>query len=170
MFDRDHLATLVAVIDEGSLDAAARRLRVTPSAVSQRLKAFEQQVGRVLVVRSRPVRATESGAALLRLARQQALLEHDAAAALGLGDGGEAPPAIPLAVNADSLATWILPALAEVAVERGVVLELHREDQARTADLLAAGTVMAAVTSRTDPMPGCTVTRLGRMRYRAVAS
>lgn len=172
MFDRDHLATLVAVVDEGSLDAAARRLRITPSAVSQRLKTFEQQVGRVLVVRSRPVRATESGEALLRLARQQALLEHDAAAALGLGpdDGTGAPAAIPLAVNADSLATWILPALASVATERGLVLELHREDQARTADLLAAGTVMAAVTSRADPMPGCTVTRLGRMRYRAVAA
>lgn len=169
-FDRDHLETLAAVVDEGSLDGAARRLRVTPSAVSQRLKAFEQDLGRVLLIRSRPARLTPSGEAVLRLARQQALLEHDAAAALGLDDGDAGAPAIPIAVNADSLASWILPALAAVAAERGVVLDLHREDQQRTADLLAAGVVMAAVTSSATPVPGCTVSQLGRMRYRAVAS
>lgn len=169
-FDRDHLETLAAIVDEGTLDGAAGRLRVTPSAVSQRLKAFEHELGRVLLVRSRPVRLTASGEAVLRLARQQALLEHDAAAALGLHDADSVAPAIPLAVNADSLASWMLPALATVAADRGVVVDVHREDQKRTADLLTAGVVMAAVTSSATPVPGCTVSPLGRMRYRAVAS
>lgn len=169
-FSREQLDTLVTVIETGTFDAAARRLRVTPSAVSQRIKALEQLVGRVVVVRSKPVRATASGQALVRLARQQALLEHELVADLGLDDAADATVSIPLAVNADSMAAWILPALARVSAERRIVLDLHREDQEFTADLLAAGTVMAAVTSQATPVPGCTVTSLGRMTYRAVAT
>ena len=177
-FPRDLLETLAVVAESGTFDAAAQRLHVTPSAVSQRIKVLEQQLGRVLVVRSKPVRPTESGEALVRLARQLSLLEHDAAAALRLegGEGDEpdsgraAFPSIPIAVNADSLATWILPALARVAVERDIVVDIHREDQERTAGLLAAGTVMAAVTSRSHPIPGCTVSALGAMSYRPVAT
>jgi LysR family transcriptional regulator (chromosome initiation inhibitor) len=166
-YDREHLETLLAVVEEGTLDAAARRLRVTPSAVSQRLKAFEQQLGRVLVVRSKPARATAPGEELVRLARQLALLEHEADQALG---GGEGPTTIPIAVNADSLATWILPALERVARRHPVVFEVHRDDQDHTAGWLASGTVMGAVTSQAEPVPGCTSTPLGRMRYRPRAA
>ena len=116
------------------------------------------------------------GEALVRLARQLSLLEHDAAAALRLdGDATERSPAgrsrVPRRpINADSLATWILPALARVSTERDIVVDIHREDQERTAGLLAAGTVMAAVTSRSHPIPGCTVAALGAMSYRPVAT
>lgn len=167
-YDSEHLATLLAVVEEGTLDAAARRLRVTPSAVSQRLKAFEEQVGRVLVVRSKPVRATGPGEALLRMARQLVLLEHEADQALGTG--GDGVSIVPIAVNADSLSTWILPALERVAREHPVVFDIHRDDQDRTAGWLAAGTVMAAVTSQAEPVPGCTSTPLGRVRYRPRAA
>ncbi len=78
-------STVAAIIDGGSLEAAAQALSITPSAVSQRLKTLEQQVGRVLVVRGRPAVATPSGEAVVRLARQIALLEHEATAELGLG-------------------------------------------------------------------------------------
>lgn len=165
---RDQLETLAAVVDSGTFDAAARLLGVTPSAVSQRIKAFEQELGRVLVVREKPIRATESGQPLLRLARQLALLEHDAGAQLGL-EGGVSV-AIPIAVNADSMATWLLPALARVAAERGITVDLHRDDQEHTATLLASGAVMAAVTSQAAPVPGCTSTPLGSMTYRPVAT
>src|SRR4051812_38426237 len=104
--------TLAVVVDEGTLDAAARRLHITPSAVSQRIKTLEQQLGRVLLVRSKPARLTEAGTAVVRMARQMALLEHDALTQLG-GDGEEgARTPVPLAVNADSLATWFLEPLA----------------------------------------------------------
>jgi LysR family transcriptional regulator (chromosome initiation inhibitor) len=174
-FDREQLETLAAVVADGTFDAAARRLNVTPSAVSQRIKALEQQLGRVVVVRSKPIRATESGAALLRLAQQLVVLEQETAGELGLGagDGGEAGAStlvVPLAVNADSMATWLLPALAELAAQHPVVFELHRDDQEYTATLLADGTVMAAVTSDAKPVGGCTVTPLGRMLYRPVAT
>jgi len=168
-FDREQLETLAAVVAAGTFDAAAARLSVTPSAVSQRIKALEQQLGRVVVVRSKPIRATDAGTALLRLAQQLAALEHEAASELGIADSSAAV-SIPLAVNADSMATWLLPALAEVATAQSVVFELHRDDQEYTADLLAAGTVMAAVTSEARPVSGCSVTPLGRMRYHPVAS
>ena len=73
----DHLRTLAAVVDAGTLDRAAVQLAVSPSAVSQRIRAIEQRVGRVVLQRTKPVRATEAGEALVRLARQLALLEHD---------------------------------------------------------------------------------------------
>ncbi len=171
----DLARTLAIVLDEESLDAAARRLHLTPSAVSQRVKSLEQQLGRVLLVRSKPARATEAGAAVVRLARQLALLEHDTLAAFGFepeqpGDEAARPVSIPLAVNADSLGTWLLPALARVAERHPVVFDLHRDDQDFTAGLLESGTVMGAVTSQSTPVAGCLVRPLGVMRYEAVAT
>lgn len=164
----DLARTLAVVVEEGTLDAAARRLHVTPSAVSQRIRALEEQLGRVMLVRSKPVRTTEAGDAVVRLARQLALLEHDTLAAIGAEGGSVA--SVPLAVNADSLATWFLPPLARVAARRHVVFDLHRDDQDFTAGLLEAGTVMAAVTSREAPVAGCRVRGLGVLRYEAVAA
>lgn len=168
-FDREQLETLAAVVAAGTFDAAAEELSITPSAVSQRIKALERQLGRVVVVRSKPIRATESGTALLRLVQQLGALEHEAVAELGL-ESSTGSVSIPLAVNADSMATWLLPALAEAARAHPLAFELHRDDQEYTADLLAAGTVMAAVTSDARPVAACTVTTLGRMHYHPVAS
>ncbi|MEW2623229.1 LysR family transcriptional regulator ArgP [Streptomyces sp. NPDC048106] len=161
----DQVRTLLAVVDEGTFDAAAAALHVTPSAVSQRVKALEQRTGRVLLQRTKPVRPTDSGAVLVRYARQLARLERDAWGELGLSGAGE-PTRVSVAVNADSLATWFLPALSRVP---GLCFELHREDEGHTAVLLREGLVMAAVTSSPDPVPGCTARPLGRMRYLPVA-
>ncbi|WP_208321510.1 LysR family transcriptional regulator ArgP [Microbacterium hydrocarbonoxydans] len=166
--DPELAATVAAVADEGTLDAASRRLLITPSAVSQRLKALEQQLGRVLVVRTKPVRLTEAGEAVVRLARQIALLEHDALGGLGL-DGDAPRISIPLAVNADSMATWFLPPLARLSARHDIDFDLHRDDQNFTARLLESGTVMAAVTSEETPVAGCAVTPLGVLEYRAMA-
>jgi LysR family transcriptional regulator, chromosome initiation inhibitor len=168
MIPAESLATLQAVVDEGSLDAAARALHVTPSAVSQRLKALEQRLGRVLLIRSKPARATPAGEVLLRLARQQQLLEREALAELGLDEARGVELAV--AINSDSLATWIMPALHRVAEREGVLLEVVRDDQNDTAARLAAGTVMAAVTSEEVAVPGCRSVLLGRMVYRASAT
>lgn len=165
----DQVRTLLAVVDEGTFDAAARVLHVTPSAVSQRVKALEQRTGRVLLTRTKPVRPTESGEVVVRFARQLAQLEGDARTALGMTGAGETTR-LPIAVNADSLATWFLPALTRVAEELDIGFELRREDEARTAALLREGRVMAAVTSSPDPVAGCGVRSLGRMRYTAMAS
>lgn len=164
----DQVRTLLAVVDEQSFDAAAAVLHVTPSAVSQRVKALEQRTGRVLLLRTKPVRLTESGQVVVRFARSLAQLEQDALGELGLGEEGTRT--LTIAVNADSLATWFLPALAGVPENLGICFDLQREDQDHTAALLREGLVMAAVTAAPRPVQGCTSRRLGRMRYRAMAS
>ncbi|WP_293694318.1 LysR family transcriptional regulator ArgP [uncultured Agrococcus sp.] len=162
----DHLRTLSAAVDAGTLDRAATKLGITPSAVSQRVRAIEQRVGRIVLLRGKPIRITDAGAPLLRLARQLELLEQDAKAALG---DDSTVPRISLAVNSDSLLTWFMPVLASVTEQNSVAFELHREDQERTAELLIDGTVMGAVTAQRDPVPGCTSSPLGQLRYFAIA-
>jgi len=165
--DQGQLDALSAAVAEGTFEAAARYLHITPSAVSQRIKALETSVGRVLLTRTKPIHPTPPGQTLLRVARQMQAITAEAAHELGTGSPG-LKPVIPVAVNADSLATWFLPALA--AVEPSCVFDLHRSDQDQTAELLRDGTVMAAVTTQAEPVPGCTVQRLGRMRYRPRAA
>ncbi len=163
--DLAQLQALRAAVDAGTLEGAARDLHVTPSAISQRLKALEQATGRVLLVRSKPVQVTEPGRAVLRLAREMDLLVADTARELA-GDA-DGPVVLPVAVNADSLGTWLLPALAPLRDE--VLLDLHRADQDDTAALLRDGSVVAAVTGASTPVPGCTSTPLGVLRYRPAA-
>jgi len=163
--DPVQLATFQAVVDHGSFDAAARVLHVTPSAVSQRIKALEQVVGQVLVRRTRPCEPTDAGRPLVRLGGQVALLEREALADARGALSGRARVAV--VVNADSLEGWFLPVLTDLP---DVQFELHTDDEGHTAELLRAGAVMAAVTSERVAVQGCRVTRLGAMRYLAVAT
>ncbi|HET6735833.1 LysR family transcriptional regulator ArgP [Mycobacterium sp.] len=163
--DGQQLAAYAAVIEQGSFDAAATRLHVTPSAISQRIKALEQRVGQVLVVREKPCTATDAGVPLLRLAAQTALLEAEALSEIGSGEG--TLPRIALAVNADSMATWftgVFDALDDV------LFDIRIEDQDHSARLLREGVVMGAVTTERTPVSGCRVLPLGVMRYVPVAS
>ncbi|MCW2829749.1 MAG: ArgP/LysG family DNA-binding transcriptional regulator, partial [Aeromicrobium sp.] len=158
------LKALVAVVDEGSFETAAAVLHVTPSAVSQRIKALEQSAGQVLVRRTRPAAATDAGAIYVRLGRQIDALVHETLTA----SEPQVMPTVPIAVNGDSLDTWLLPALQPLADR--YAFDLRREDQDHSADLLRAGTVMAAVTADAEPVQGCRSTRLGVMSYQPMAS
>ncbi|MCU1446511.1 LysR family transcriptional regulator ArgP [Cryobacterium sp.] len=169
-FTLDQLSTLRALVEDGTFEKAARRLHITASAVSQRVKAMEQSAGRVLVQRTTPVALTGAGSVVLRYARQVELLEADTLRSLQEGGATGAAVPISLAVNADSLATWFLGALAGVAEDLDLAVDLHREDQEHTVSLLRSGAVMAAVTSSREPIQGCVTEPLGRMRYRAVAT
>ncbi len=164
--DLAQLTALAAVVDSGSFDAAARDLHVTPSAVSQRIKALERAAGAVLVRRSRPVAATEAGHAYVRLARQIVALARETESIATRERS--ATPTVSLAVNGDSLSTWVLPALASLG--HRISYDLHREDQDHSAELLREGRVMAAITTDATAVQGCSVARLGSMRYRAMAS
>ena len=164
----EHLKALVAVVDEGTFEAAADLLRVTPSAVSQRIKALEASVGQVLVRRRLPCTATDAGALLLRMARQVQVLEAETSAALGSGQNIRAH--LPIAINADSLATWFVPALHQAAGWEDSTIDLHVEDQGYSSQLLRDGDVMGAVTSDPVPVSGCRVELLGSMRYIPVAA
>lgn len=165
----DHVRTLLAVVDEGTFDAAAAALHITPSAVSQRIKALEQRTGRVLVQRTKPVKPTEPGEVVVRFARQLVRLQSDALEALGLLHEVE-NAALPIAVDADSLATWFLPALNQLPTKLGICIDLHQDDGARSTALLRKGVVLAAITSSPDIVQGCSISPLGKTRYLPVAS
>ena len=71
-------------------------------------------------------------------------------------------------MNSDSLGSWVLPALAPLAAE--IAFDLHREDEAHSISLLRDGSVMAAITTSGRPVQGCTVHRLGSLRYRPMTA
>lgn len=172
-YDPAALECLAAIVEEGGFDRAAQRLNITQSAVSQRLRALEAQVGTVLIVRSRPLRPTSAGNLLLKHTKQLRLLRADLERDLReLAPSSTArareEERISLAINADSIATWALPALNELA-RQGLPLEIITDDQDFTHEWLREGQVLGCVTTVKQPLRGCKVVALGAMRYVAVA-
>jgi len=171
MLDYSALAALAAVVREGSFERAASHLCVTPSAISQRIKALEERVGSVLVKRGQPAEATDYGRLLCRHFEQVLALEGDLSAALpGFASDAGGRVTIPVAVNADSLDSWFLEAVAAFCQQTGHLVELKVDDQDHTAEWLRRGEVFAAVTSEEKPVQGCRVKPLGKMSYVATAS
>ncbi|MCD6665035.1 LysR family transcriptional regulator ArgP [Hydrogenophaga bisanensis] len=171
MLDYDALAALAAVIREGSFDRAARALHVTPSAVSQRVRLLEERMGCALVIRGQPCRPTDTGRRLCQHVDHVRLMEQELQQAMpALAAEGEARVTLAVAVNADSLATWLAPALATFAARAPVLMEVSVDDQDHTAQWLRSGTVVAAVTGTARPATGCNSLALGAMRYVAAAS
>ena len=162
-----HLETLLAIVEEGSFEVAASVLGISPSAVSQRIKALEASTGRVLVRRANPVGATEAGEILVQAARRMALVQAETDARLG-----QRLARVPLsvAINSDSLATWFTQVLSDTAQRGDVALRIRIEDEARTLAMLRRGDVLGAVTREHSPVSGCDSTFLGTMRYFAVAA
>ncbi|MDO5619018.1 ArgP/LysG family DNA-binding transcriptional regulator [Kocuria sp.] len=166
--DLEQLRTLVTVVDLGTFDRAAAHLHISAPAVSQRIKALEAQTGHVLVQRVVPVRLTEPGQEVLRLARQVLALHADTLEHLGAGESpGGVPRQLPVAVNADSLATWFRPVLAELGGPQPhpVLLRISVEDQDHSQALLQSGAVAAAITTSQRTVTGCRAVALGQMIY-----
>ncbi|MES2635645.1 MAG: LysR family transcriptional regulator ArgP [Pseudomonadota bacterium] len=172
-FDPDALECLAAIVEEGGFERAAQRLSITQSAVSQRLRALEAQVGTVLIVRSRPLKPTSAGHLLLKHTRQVRLLRADlerdlkelAPSSIG---GGREEERVSIAINADSIATWALPALGDLA-RQGLPMEIIADDQDFTQEWLREGQVLGCVTTLRQALRGCKMLPLGVMRYVAVA-
>lgn len=170
MLDYAGLEALAAVIREGSFERAAQRLHVTPSAISQRIKQLEERLGQVLVLRGSPCTGTEAGQRLCLHLEQVALLEH----ALRRDNPkllADAPiPTLKLAVNADSLSTWFMDAMATFTAGGPELLDLRIDDQEHTGERLRRGEVIAAVTASSASIAGCNSWPLGTMRYVAASS
>lgn len=164
--DPNHLAALSAVLRLGSFDLAAHALHVTPSAISQRIKALEERIGASVVHRGQPCEATPVGARLAKHAEDIGLLHGALMRDLGL-ERDETPSRLRVAVNADSLATWFIAAMAEV---EGVLFDLVLDDQDHSADWLRRGEVSAAVTALQSPIVGCDMHVLGALPYIATAA
>jgi len=170
MLDYGSLAAISAVVREGSFERAARALNVTPSAISQRVKALEERLGSVLIVRGQPCMPTEAGRLLCRHVEQVELLEQEVRGALPRLTSGRGQLTIRIAVNADSLGTWFIGAMSEFLQADGVLLDVALDDQEHTQQWLRSGEVHAAVTSDVQPLQGCNSVSLGKLSYCAVAS
>jgi len=177
MLDYKLLEALAAVCEEGGFERAARRLNLTQSAVSQRIRQLEEALGQPVLARTQPPTPTRPGRLLLRHARRVGLLETELSRGLTSSNGqpgatrGAAPwQRLALAVNADTLATWFADAVLPLLTRERLTLDLRVDDQERTHALLRAGEVAGCVSTRPAPMQGCRAVPLGRMRYHCAAS
>ncbi len=172
-FDPDALECLAAIVEEGGFERAAVRLSITQSAVSQRLRSLEAQIGTVLIVRSRPLKATSAGQLLLKHTKQMRLLradlERDLKELAPSGSGTREEERVAIAINADSIATWALDALGDL-VREGLPLEIITDDQDFTQEWLRGGQVLGCVTTLKAALRGCKVVPLGAMKYVAVCA
>ena len=173
-FDPAALECLAAIVEEGGFERAAQRLSITQSAVSQRLRALEAQVGTVLIVRSRPLKATSAGQLLLKHTKMLRLLRADVERELkelapSSLRGAREEERISIAINADSIATWALPALTGLA-RQGLPMEIITDDQDFTHEWLREGHVLGCVTTLKQALRGCKVVALGAMEYIAIAA
>ncbi|WP_375056292.1 LysR family transcriptional regulator ArgP [Zobellella sp. DQSA1] len=171
MTDLDYklLAALDRVVSEQSFEGAARQLHLTQSAVSQRVKLLEQRLAQPLLVRGQPPRPTEAGRRLLIHYRQVSQLESAVMAEL-LPDAPQKPLGVTIATNADSLATWLIPALTPLLHGHPIELNLLIEDESRTLERLRSGEAFGAISIIAAPLPGCRCDPLGQMDYLLVAT
>lgn len=167
MLDYALLSAVAAVIRSGSFDKAARQIGVTPSAISQRVKLLEERLGTVLIVRGQPCTGTPAGLRLCRHADEVDLLEHRLGSDLGTLAPARERATLRIAINADSLATWFVEAMAGVD---DLLFDLVIDDQDHSAAWLRRGDVSAAVTGSGKPVQGCGIRALGALRYVATAS
>ena len=167
MLDYPSIAAMAAVVREGTFERAATALGITPSAVSQRVRGLEERLGSILINRGHPCEPTALGRDLCAHYDQVRLLEYDLAPRLR---SPAPPPVLPIAVNADSFATWFHLAIAAFGHTEGVSLDFKLDDEAHTADRLRRGEVLAAVSADPEPVQGCKTIALGALHYAACAS
>ncbi|WP_171173791.1 LysR family transcriptional regulator ArgP [Ruegeria sp. HKCCD8929] len=165
-FDPHHLSALATILRLSSFEAAAAELSVTSSAISQRIKALEDRVGTALIHRGPPCTGTPAGLRIAKHAEDVGLLEAQLSRELAL-DRGTEQVHLRIAVNADSLATWFIAALAQV---EGILFDLVVDDQDHSAEWLQRGEVSAAICVSGKPVTGCDSMPLGTLRYIATAS
>ncbi|MFK4808766.1 LysR family transcriptional regulator ArgP [Devosia sp. ZW T5_3] len=170
MLDYPALATVAAVINEGSFERAAIVLGITPSAVSQRVRGLEERLGGVLIVRGRPCEPTELGRTVTAHFDRVRLLETELGPELVLDRKEQRHLALKVAVNSDSLATWFPEAARQFGLATDIPLDLILDDETHTAERLRSGEVVAAVTAEAGDVQGCRKIPLGSLPYAACAS
>ncbi|MEN3158426.1 LysR family transcriptional regulator ArgP [Alkalimonas sp. NCh-2] len=163
MIDYRLLQALSAVVEQAGFERAAKQLFLTQSAVSHRIKQLEAIVGQPVLLRTAPPVATPMGQRLLNHLQQVRQME----ASLGLE--ATSVTTVRLAVNADSLATW-LPAALVMPDYPELCFDFVVEDQSVGLKRMKQGDVMACLCASSQAVNGARVQALGALRYRAVAS
>ncbi|GGC98577.1 LysR family transcriptional regulator ArgP [Halopseudomonas salina] len=170
MFDYKLLEALAAVVEQGGFERAAQVLGLSQSAISQRIKLLESRVGAPVLLRLSPPLATPAGQRLLNHAQQVRLLERDLGQDLPMVGDEQGPTRLRIALNADSLATWWAPAVADFCVREQMLVDLVTDDQEVVLRRMRAGDVAGCVCATAEPVAGARSVPLGSMRYLAVAS
>lgn len=170
MLDYKLLEALAMVAREGGFDKAARAMHLTQSAISQRIRALEEQLGQVLLARTQPPSLTRAGKHLLRHVQEVERLESELLGAIVPDQQGDSFASVPIAVNADSLATWFIESVDDLLRDWGLVLDVRIDDQELTHRSLRNGEVMGCVSVEPRAAQGCNVEYLGRMDYRLLAT
>ncbi|OZG70727.1 transcriptional regulator ArgP [Hahella sp. CCB-MM4] len=166
--DIRQLQALASVIDEGSFEKAARRLSLTQSAISQRIRQLEKSLGKILVIRESPARLTDDGLRLMKYYRQIDHLQTEMITQFNMQETTPRPLAI--GTNADSLATWLLEALSPMLEESQWRMDIRVDDQDRTHELLHNGEVIGCISSSSSTISGCNCFHLGTMVYRCLVA
>ncbi len=169
MFDYKLLEAMATVAAEGGFEKAAKKLFITQSAVSQRVKLLENNTGQLLLTRTTPVKATETGLKLIRHYQQVRILENEINEEVSLKDENSFT-SIAVGINADSIATWFLKAVQPFLLKENILLDIRAEDQEQTHHLLRNGEVIGCVSSQKDAFQGCSVHFLRTTKYRMVAA
>lgn len=168
MIDYNLLRALEAVVSNRGFERAAQKLFITQSAVSRRIRQLEEYIGEPVIVRTQPPVATSAGQRLLTHLQQVLQLE----AALGVASDplttSDRILSVRMAINADSLATWLPRALA--LPDYHFSFDFLVEDQSVSLKRMKQGEVMVCICSSAEAVNGGKVTYLGALRYRAVAS
>nr|WP_199068392.1 LysR family transcriptional regulator ArgP [Chromobacterium sp. ASV5] len=170
MLDPRQLQTLAAVAETGGFDKAARKLHLTQSAVSQRIRQLEEQLGQPVLTRTTPAEATETGRQLLRHFQQLRLMENQLLQTLRPSEQNREYTTLAIGANNDSVATWFLPAVKPVLDSQPVLLDIHLDDQDHTHELMRTGHVIGCVSTRSAPIQGGEIHYLGAMRYQCLAT
>ncbi|MDP2561146.1 LysR family transcriptional regulator ArgP [Psychrobium sp. 1_MG-2023] len=168
-FDYKLLEALSTVIEQQSFELAARKLFISQSAVSQRIKLLEETVTQPVLIRSQPLMATPIGEHLLTHYKMVRQLEDDLLPEL-LPEAPRKPIKVSLAVNADSIATWFIEAITPILKSHLVELDLIIKNESKTIEKLRSGEAVGAVSNQQKSLPGYQSFYLGDMRFILVAS
>ncbi len=169
MLDYKLIEAIAMVIEEGGFDKAAQKLNLTQSAVSQRVRMLEEQTGRILLTRSNPPVPTPAGRQFLKHFLQVKRLEDDLGSILSSATDKKTE-SLSIGLNADSLETWFVDAIDPFLKDNPITLDIKVDDQEETHKMLKNGEVAGCISSRKMPVQGCTVTHIGTMTYRLVAT
>lgn len=166
MIDYRAIEALFAVHELQSFEAGAKKLHITQSAISQRIKGLETSYGEPLLIRVYPYQLTDLGKKLITHYKKICLLEEDLLQNLG----SIAKPRIAIALNRDSIETWFLKLIQEKDLFNHLLLEIIGDDQELTLGYLKNGQVSACLSTVDQEILGGECAFVGNMEYLLVAT
>lgn len=147
MIRNELITTFVQIVDQGSLNAAARKLGLSRSVISDRLNTLEADLGARLLVRStHALNLTGSGEAFLPHARRLIAAMETARNAVA-DAGGRVTGRLRVASPSALTSVWLTPLFADfLKLHPGINLEITASD--RTVDIVQEGFDLAIRSAR----------------------